>query len=281
MTEPEAVARREVLRVEDLHVAIEQKSGSQEILHGVSFRLANGEMHGLVGETGSGKSMTAAAITGILPPGCRITGGRICLGDEDIAAASNRRMREICGPRIGSVFQNPRTALYPFVRVGRQMEQVLLAHRKVARRERQEIVLEYLAMAGVPDGRRVADAYPHELSGGLAQRAIIAMALVARPEILIADEPTTGLDVTVQGQILELLADLQGRLGLSVLMITHDLSIVAQYCQTMSVMYRGEVVEDGEKTQVFGQPQVPYTRRLIQASALSTIGREDAKGMDR
>ena len=237
-------------------------------------------MHGLVGETGSGKSMTARAIIGLLPRYGSVTAGRIVVRGVDVTAYSDEQMRAIRGRVIGMVFQNPRAALYPLRSVAGQIGAVLAAHRSVPRAQRLARIHESLRLVGIRDAERVASAYPHQLSGGMAQRVVIATALIAEPKVLVADEPTTGLDATVQRQILELLASLQARLGLSVLMITHDLGIVAQYCHTVSVMHEGEVVEDGPMRRVVTQPAHEYTQRLIAASRLSDVdeAREAAAG---
>jgi len=260
-----------VITVEELDVAIGRRPPRREILRGVSLALLEGEMHGLVGETGSGKSMTARAIMGLLPRHGVITGGRILLRGTDVAHYSDEQMRAIRGGVIGMVFQNPRAALYPLRSVAAQMAAVHDAHRRAPRAARLTRIHEALRLVGIRDAERVASAYPHQLSGGMAQRVVIAMALIAEPNVLVADEPTTGLDATVQRQILELLASLQQRLGLSVLMITHDLAIVAQYCHTVSVMYEGEVVEDGAMREVITRPRHAYTQRLLAASQLSDV----------
>jgi len=260
-----------VISLERVDVAIGRRPPRTEILREVSLDLLKGEMHGLVGETGSGKSMTARAVIGLLPRYGAVTGGRILVRGVDVAAYSDEQMRSIRGSVIGMVFQNPRAALYPLRNVSAQMAAVLHAHRTVPRGARLARILESLRLVGIRDAERVASAYPHQLSGGMAQRVVIAMALIAEPEVLVADEPTTGLDATVQRQILELLASLQERLGLSVLMITHDLSIVAQYCHTVSVMYEGSVVEDGPMRRVITSPEHEYTQRLLAASRLSDV----------
>jgi ABC-type dipeptide/oligopeptide/nickel transport system ATPase component len=260
-----------VVTVSDLRVQAHNTRATTELLHGVSLSVEVGQMHGLVGETGSGKSITAAAIMGLLPKGVSITSGSIKLGNRELVGLGYRELHELRGPSFGMIFQNPRTALHPMYSVGKQMDRVLQAHMSLSRIERGDRVLEYLNMVGIPDARRIADAFPHELSGGLAQRAVIATSLLCNPTFLIADEPTTGLDATVQRQILELLARLQKQLNLSVLMITHDLSIVAQYCSTVSVMFGGNVVEEGTVRQVLRAPSAAYTRSLLNASRLEFV----------
>ncbi|MGI9659007.1 MAG: ATP-binding cassette domain-containing protein [Gaiellaceae bacterium] len=269
-------AEAPVLRVEDIHVTISSKRHSTPILRGVSVELTAGQMSGLVGETGSGKSMTAKAIMGLLPPGGAVVSGRVMLGERDLVGQSEEELRDVRGPVIGMVFQNPRTALYPLITVESQMGNVIAAHAELDKVARKARVREYLSLAGVPDPDRIARAYPHELSGGLAQRVVIATALVSDPSILIADEPTTGLDATIQRQILELIAELQDKLGLAVLMITHDLGIVAQYCDTVSVMNDGVIVEQGLKHDVLLNPEHEYTQQLIAASQLVDVRAEAA-----
>ena len=263
---------RALLSVSDLSVEIAGRKSVTHILHGVSVDLMAGEMRGLVGETGSGKTMTARAVMGLLPPGGIITGGRIRLDDRDILALSEEELHEVRGPIISMVFQNPRTALYPMLSVEAQLGNIIKAHQTMDKNERRERIRERLERVGLPDLERVARSYPHELSGGMAQRVVIAAALINDPTILIADEPTTGLDATIQRQILELLAGLQEELDLSVLMITHDLGIVAQYCDSVSVMNAGLVVEAGPKEQVLLEPEDAYTVQLIEASRLSEVG---------
>ncbi len=267
MTEP-------LLAVEDVNVEIRGRRGVVRVLQDVSLQLRAGEMHGLVGETGSGPSLTARAIVGLLPVGGRIVSGRVLLEGRDIVGLSEKEFRAVRGPRISMVFQNPRTALHPLLSVRAQMSNVLKAHLELTADERRSRVLEYLRLAGIPDPERVAGSYPHELSGGMAQRVVIATSLVCEPEILIADEPTTGLDATVQRQILDQLASLQEQLSLSVLMITHDLAIVAQYCDWVSVMHDGRVVEDGPMRRTLREPSADYTRRLLAASKLTALREE-------
>jgi ABC-type dipeptide/oligopeptide/nickel transport system ATPase component len=268
-----------LLSVEDLGVKIRGRRGDLQILVDVSLELRAGEMHGLVGETGSGKSMTARAIVGLLPAGGRIVAGRVLLGDQNLVGLTEKAFRSIRGPRIAMIFQNPRTALHPLLSVRAQMGNVLKAHFEFGTEERKRRILEYLQLAGIHDPERVAHAYPHELSGGMAQRVVIATSLICEPEILIADEPTTGLDATVQRQILDELAALQEQLSLSVLMITHDLAVVAQYCDWVSVMNEGRVVEDGPMRRILKEPAAEYTQRLLSASQLA--GMRDEVALER
>jgi len=260
----DTITTTDVLTVSDLRIA----AGEKEILRGVSLVLKPREMHGIVGETGSGKSMTARAIMGLLPRGVEVTSGSIRLDDRELVGLPESELRDLRGCVIGNVFQNPRTALNPMATIGRQMRTVAQAHLGLSRKEADARVLETLSLVAIPDPERIAKAHPHQLSGGLAQRAVIATALLGEPRILIADEPTTGLDATVQRQILDLLAELQERLSLSIMMITHDLAIVAQYCATVDVMHTGALIEGGTTRDVLTRPQAPYTRALLQASRL-------------
>lgn len=269
------------LVVEDLSVEIAGRDGVTPVLRNVHLSLERGRMHGLVGETGSGKSMTARSIVGLLPPGGQVTSGTVRLGDRQLLGLGSKEIREVRGASIGMVFQNPRTALYPMTTVETQMANVLKAHMSLDRAGRATRIREHLRLVGIDDVDRIARSYPHELSGGLAQRAVIATALLCDPEILIADEPTTGLDTTIQRQILELIAFLQDRLALSVLVITHDLGIIAQYCDTVSVMHDGRVVEDGPMRQVLLSPQHDYTVRLIAASDLQKLREQRLEGSAR
>ncbi len=266
-------ARHPILTVENLFVELSRKKAVTPILQDVSLSLPEAGMLGLVGETGSGKTMTARAIIGLLPPGVHVKSGSITLDGSELLVDNSTAMREVRGVQIGMVFQNPRTALYPMSSVEAQMKRVLRAHLNLARPNRATRIHEYLRLVGIDDVRRVARSYPHELSGGMAQRVVIATSLLCEPTVLIADEPTTGLDATIQRQILELIADLQARFSLSVLIITHDLGIVAQYCDSVSVMNEGRVVEHGPKRQVLKSPAHEYSERLIAASDLRRIRR--------
>ena len=233
----------------------------------MSFQLAAGETLGLVGESGCGKSVTAQTIMRLLPsPPARIEGGRIMFEGEDLVVLPEPRMRRIRGDRIGMVFQEPMTSLNPTQRVGRQIAEVLSLHRGLGYGDAKALVISALKKVGIGNAERRLEQYPHELSGGLRQRVMIAMAIVCGPKLLIADEPTTALDVTIQAQIMELLQALQRDLGLSILLITHDLGIVAEMCRNMVVMYAGRIVESGPSAQVFASPRHPYTAGLINSS---------------
>ena len=256
-----------LLSVEGLSVAFNTEQGRVRVVEDVSFQLGAGETLGLVGESGCGKSVTAQTIMRLLPsPPSRIEGGRIMFEGEDLVGLPDRRMRRIRGDRIGMVFQEPMTSLNPTQRVGRQIAEVLSLHRGLGYGDAKALVVSTLKKVGIGNAERRLEQYPHELSGGLRQRVMIAMAIVCGPKLLIADEPTTALDVTIQAQIMELLQALQRDLGLSILLITHDLGVVAEMCRTMVVMYAGRIVESGPSAEVFARPRHPYTAGLINSS---------------
>jgi peptide/nickel transport system ATP-binding protein len=259
------------LEVEDLAVEYRSRGSTACVLPGVDLTLNRGEVLGLVGESGSGKSTLALAILRLLPANGRIAGGRIVLGGAtDLAALSEESLRRVRGQRIAMVFQDPLTSLNPVFRIGSQMVDVQAAHRDHRARTRDRS--DYLARAvtllrqvGLPDPEQIVRAYPHQLSGGMRQRVMIAMALSLEPELLIADEPTSALDVTLEAQILALLRQIRADRDLSILFVTHDLSVVAQICDRVVVMYAGQVVEQGDVVDVFASPQHPYTEALLAA----------------
>jgi oligopeptide/dipeptide ABC transporter ATP-binding protein len=256
-----------LLSVEGLSVAFNTEQGRVRVVEDVSFQLAAGETLGLVGESGCGKSVTAQTIMRLLPsPPSRVEGGRIMFQGEDLVGLPDSRMRRIRGDRIGMVFQEPMTSLNPTQRIGRQIAEVLSLHRGVGYGDAKALVVSTLKKVGIGNAERRLEQYPHELSGGLRQRVMIAMAIVCGPKLLIADEPTTALDVTIQAQIMELMQALQRELGLSILLITHDLGIVAELCRTMVVMYAGRIVESGPSAEIFTNPRHPYTAGLISSS---------------
>jgi oligopeptide/dipeptide ABC transporter ATP-binding protein len=264
---------RPVLEVRDLRVEIDTPGGRIRPVDDVSLTLDAGEALGLVGESGSGKSLTLRAILGLLPRRAQVTGGSVLLDGE--ALAGKAALRQARGREIGMVFQEPQTALNPVMRVGDQIAEGPRAVLGYSRRRARERALELMREVGIPDPVRRAEAYPHELSGGLRQRITIAIALALEPRILLCDEPTTALDVTVQGQILRLLADLRERTGVALVYVSHDLAVVSQTCRDLAVMYAGRVVETGLVREVFADPRHPYTRALLRSViALDTTGRE-------
>jgi oligopeptide/dipeptide ABC transporter ATP-binding protein len=235
-------------------------------LNGVSFAVARGEILGLVGETGAGKSLTAQAVMGLLRPPARREGGTVRLDGQDLSGLDDDALNALRGAAMALVVQSPKTSLDPLSRVGDQIVRVQRAHRRIDKASARKRAVELLASVGIPDPERRARAWPHELSGGMAQRVLIAIALANNPMLLIADEPTTGLDVTVQTQILDLLRRLVRDNGMGLMMITHDLGVVAQYCDTVAVMFAGTIVESGPVDDILVAPAHPYTRALIAAT---------------
>jgi oligopeptide/dipeptide ABC transporter ATP-binding protein len=237
----------------------------------VSFTVAQGETLGLVGESGCGKSVTAQTIMRLLPsPPSRIEAGHILFEGRDLAAMSERELRTVRGNDIGMIFQEPMTSLNPTMTIGRQIAEGLMLHRGMSAAAARPEVITMLKTVGIGAAERRIEQYPHQLSGGLRQRVMIAMALVCRPKLLIADEPTTALDVTIQAQILALLRKLQGEFGLSILLITHDLGVVAEMCDRVAVMYAGRICEQGPAEQILSHPRHPYTAGLLAAAPRRT-----------
>ncbi|MEQ8357495.1 MAG: ABC transporter ATP-binding protein [Kiloniellaceae bacterium] len=269
---------RDLLRIRDLRISFDLPEGRLEAVRGVSFRVPEGKTVALVGESGSGKSVVSQAIMGILPRTARIDAGRILFHDPVLAAdraegmidiagqdPDSAEMRSIRGGRISIIFQEPMTSLSPVHTVGNQICEALHLHRQVGKAEGKALTIEMLNLVGFPDAEKAMKTYPFELSGGLRQRAMIAMALVCRPALLIADEPTTALDVTIQAQILKLIKDLQAELGMAVLIITHDLGVVANLADEVVVMYHGEIMESGTLEDIFQAPEHPYLNALLRA----------------
>ena len=253
-----------LLDVNDLTIEALRDGRTTTIVDRVSFAMEQGEILGLVGESGSGKTVTCRALMRLLPTASlAITGGRIIFEGSDITALSDRQMHLVRGRRIGMIFQNPASHLDPVMSIGRQIAESIIFHRKCSRAAAMAEAVDLLRQVGIPDPKRRARDYPHQFSGGMRQRAMIALALACMPRLLIADEPTTALDVTVQAQILRLLLELRDRHGLSIILITHDLGVVAQTCDRIAVMYGGRIVEIGPKPAVLAEPLHPYTTRLI------------------
>ncbi len=265
-TDPRATALETVdtlLEIRDLTIGFDTPDGHARAVDRVSFSIRAGETLGLVGESGCGKTVSALALMRLIqtPPG-RIEGGEILFKGQDILKMPEREMRKIRGNEISMVFQEPMTSLNPVFTCGYQVEEAVVLHQKVSKREAHERTLEMLALVKIPDPKRVAKSYPHQLSGGMRQRVMIAMALSCNPSLLIADEPTTALDVTIQAQILELLQGLQQTFGMAILMITHDLGVIAETCRRVIVMYAGKVMEVASVNDLFNDPRHPYTRGL-------------------
>jgi peptide/nickel transport system ATP-binding protein len=254
-----------LLEVRGLATWFETPRGTAKVLDGLDFEIGRGEILGLVGESGSGKSVTAYSIARLVRPPGRVVAGEVRLEGRDLLALSERQMREVRGKEISMIFQDPRGFLDPVCRVGSVLQEIYRTHEGGSRSEARTRALELLQAVGLPAPERVYRAYPHELSGGMAQRAMIALALACSPKLLIADEPTTALDVTIQIQIVRLLASLRDRFALTILLITHNLSVVAEVCDRVAVMYAGEIVETAPAPETFAQPRHPYTVGLLGA----------------
>ena len=252
-----------MLTIENLHVKFHNRT--REAVAGVSLSIADGEILGLVGESGSGKSVTAMSVAGLLPRKQCDYSGSVYLDGVELLHADRSLLRKVQGKSIGVVFQEPQTYMDPLMKVGRQVEEVLRIHTDLSPQARRDRALEAMAAVELPDPVEVYDKYPHQLSGGMCQRAMIAAAIVARPGLLLLDEPTTALDVTIQAQILDLLKKLNRESGMSMLFISHNLAVVRKLCTRVAVMQRGVLVEEGDIDQVFFHPQHDYTKRLIAA----------------
>jgi peptide/nickel transport system ATP-binding protein len=254
-----------LLEVRGLATSFETPQGAAKVLDGLDLEIGRGEILGLVGESGSGKTVTAYSIARLVRPPGRVVGGQVLLEGRDLLTLSEREMRQVRGKEISMIFQDPRGFLDPVARVGSVLQEIYRTHEGGSRRDAKAHALELLRAVGLPAPERVYRAYPHELSGGMAQRAMIALALACSPKLLIADEPTTALDVTIQIQIVRLLASLRERFGLTILLITHNLSVVAEVCDRVAVMYAGEIVEAAPAHEVFSRPRHPYTVGLLGA----------------
>jgi len=254
------------LAVEGLSVEFRTRSGVVRALDNISFSVGKGETIALVGESGSGKSVTAYAVMGILDPAGRVTAGRAMLGDLDLLAATPAELAQVRGRRIAMIFQNPRTALNPIRPVGRQIADMLIRHGDVPRKAAPAQAVDMLRAVGITDPARRAKAYPFEMSGGMCQRVMIAIALAAKPQLLIADEPTTGLDVTTQAVIMDLVSDLAQELGMATIFITHDLALAGQRSARIVVMHAGHVIENAPTEELLANPRHPYTAELIAAT---------------
>ena len=262
-----------LLEVRDLSLDFETEGGVAKVLDRVSFTVSESEVFGLVGETGCGKTVTALAILRLLPSNAKIRGGNVVFLGEDLLPKSEAEMNRIRGIRISMVFQDPGTSLNPVYPVGEQIARVVMVHEGVEREAAEKRAIELFRRVGLPDPENLLRRYPHELSGGMQQRVMISMALACRPKLLIADEPTTAVDVTIQAQILDLLMELRREFKLSVLLITHNLGIVAETCDRIGVMYAGTMAEVASTQDLFREPLHPYTQSLLKA-----LPRADARG---
>ena len=267
-----------LLEVENLTVAFPGAHSTVTAVDGVSFQLNAGETLGLVGESGSGKSVTAFAIVRLLQPPGRVTGGRVTFEGRNLLALSEGEMRAVRGARISLIFQEPMTALNPVMRVGDQIAEALTVHGIADRAGARARAIELLDAVRIPDPSRRARDYPHQLSGGMRQRVMIAIALACRPPLVIADEPTTALDVTIQAEVLDLLRELKSRLGLSLLLITHDFGVIAEMADRVAVMYKGKLVEQGLVRQILREPRHDYTKALLAAvPGMTSSSRPDSR----
>ena len=254
-----------MLQVKNLCTSFNVDAGEVRAVNGISFNLDKGKVLGIVGESGSGKSVTAYSIMRILVEPGKIVGGEILFNGEDIVKYSKKQMREFRGKRVSIIFQDPMTSLNPTFTIGNQLREAILLHTDRNRAEANARALEMLQLVGVNEPEKRLKQYPHELSGGMRQRVMIAMALACEPDILIADEPTTALDVTIQAQILELMKDLQKKMGMAIIMITHDLGVIADMCDEIIVMYAGRVCERGTVDEIFYNPRHEYTKGLLRS----------------
>src|SRR6204780_4420818 len=254
-----------LLEIEDLHTEIRLRSATVHALEGVSLSVEAGECLGIVGESGCGKTMTALSIMQLLPPGGHITGGSITLSGQDISALNDDGMRHVRGNEVGMIFQDPMTSLNPTMTVGDQIAETVLLHRGADHKTALARAIEVLGLVGMPRPEERVTNYPHQLSGGMRQRVMIAMELACEPRLLTGEEPTTALDVTIQKQILELIDGLRQRLGMAVILVTHDLGVIAGHADRVAVMYAGRIVENADASTLFTNPRHPYTEALLEA----------------
>jgi oligopeptide/dipeptide ABC transporter ATP-binding protein len=264
-----------LLEVKGLRTSFHTRDGVVRAVTGVDFHVDRGEIMGLVGESGCGKSVTSLSILRLIPPPGRIEAGEVLFEGEDLLKVPINEMRRLRGDRISMIFQQPTSALNPVMDVGRQIGEVLEIHRKMSEKAARNRALELLKVVGIPDPERRLKAFPHEVSGGMAQRVMIAMALALEPDLLIADEPTTALDVTIQAQILDLMRGLQRETGTAIILITHDLGVVAEMCSRVAVMYAGEIVEQADVATLFREPRHPYTQGLIGSIPVMGLVRDE------
>lgn len=266
-----------ILEVKDLNISFHTFSGEVQAIRGVNFELKKGETLAIVGESGSGKSVTTKTIMRLLPPGnSEIKSGEILFNGKDLAKLTDKEMQKIRGKDISMIFQDPMTSLNPTIKVGKQIMEPILKHQNVSKAEAEKRTIELLKMVGIPHAEQRFEQYPHQFSGGMRQRVVIAIALACNPKVLIADEPTTALDVTIQAQILDLMKDLQKKIDTSIIFITHDLGVVANVADRVAVMYAGKIVEVGTVDEIFYNPKHPYTWGLI--SSMPSL--DDDEGQD-
>ncbi len=268
--------KKKLLEVKDLRVSFFTHAGEVKAVGGISYELDYGEVMGIVGESGSGKSVEAYSIMGLLQDPGKVVGGSITFEGRDVLAMSKKEKKQFRGTQVSMIFQNPMTCLNPVYTIGAQLMEALRVHEKIPKAQAMERVKEILELVGITNVERRVKQYPHELSGGMRQRVMIAMGMICKPKILIADEPPTALDVTIQAQILELMKDIQKKTGMAIIFITHNLGVVAEICDKVAVMYAGHLVEKGTVDDIFYNPSHPYTRGL-----LKSMPRVDAKKYER
>ncbi|MFT4417221.1 ABC transporter ATP-binding protein [Fredinandcohnia humi] len=257
---------KNIVEVKDLHVTFDTSAGKVHAVRGISFEVKKGEAIAIVGESGCGKSVTAKSIMRLLPsPQAKIDSGSILVNGEDVVKKSEKSMQKIRGNEVGMIFQDPMTSLNPTAKIGEQIAEGIMQHSKISKKQAIEKSIKMLELVGIPQPERRVNQYPHEFSGGMRQRVMIAIALACSPKLLIADEPTTALDVTIQAQILHLMKDLQMKTDTSIILITHDLGVVAEMCSRVVVMYAGEIVESGNVEDIFANPNHPYTKGLLKS----------------
>ena len=269
-----------LLQVKNLVVEFPTRRGTLRAIGDISFDIAPGEILGVVGESGAGKSLTGAAIIGLLEPPGRIAGGQILLQGERIDHLDSKAMRHIRGKRIGAIFQDPLTSLNPLNTVGSQLVETILAHLPVTQAEAKARAIKLLQDTGIPAAEQRIDHYPHQFSGGMRQRVVIALALAAEPKLVVADEPTTALDVSIQAQIITLLKEICAKRGAAVMLITHDMGVIAETCDRVAVMYAGRIAEIGPVHEVINRPAHPYTSGLMAAIPDITVDRENLHQID-
>ena len=266
----------DVLKIENLHVSFDTYAGEVHAVRGVSLHVGEGEVLAIVGESGCGKSVTAQTIMKLNPmPPARIKEGSIDLCGEDIVAANEKKMQDIRGRLVSMIFQDPITCLNPTMKVGKQLTEAICQHRKLSKDEAKKEAVRLLEMVQIPNAAERAEQYPHEFSGGMRQRAMIAMAMSCEPKLLIADEPTTALDVTIQAQIMQLMAKVREETGTAIILITHDLGVVANLADRVAVMYAGKIVETGTAEDIFYRPKHPYTQALLKSLPTVETSREE------
>ncbi|OBZ16445.1 MULTISPECIES: ABC transporter ATP-binding protein [Bacillales] len=287
MTAQAAQTEQPLLSVQNLNIQIKMDNGIMNAVDGVDFEIHKGKTLGLVGESGCGKSLTSRAIISINPKECETTGNIVYHSESEASLnrlnllslnPNGKQIRSIRGRKIAMIFQEPMTAFSPMYTIGNQLMEAIRIHRTKNKKEAKKIALEMLAKVGISDQEKRFDQYPHEFSGGMRQRAMISMALSCNPEILIADEPTTALDVTIQAQVLELMKKLQSEFGMAILLVTHDLGIIAQMCDEVAVMYLGKIVEQAPVKEIFANPKHPYTKGLLKS--MPRLGGDKTKRLD-